>query len=77
MPYALMNFVNSTLFQKTCGPIIENEHLWVSTKFMCLHIPISLLLAYIRAIQSRKSNNIVHLKLGPLSVLLVLNNKAF
>ena len=27
-----------------CGPIIENEHLWVYTKFMCLHIPISLLL---------------------------------
>ena len=20
-----------------CGPIIENEHLWVCTKFMCLH----------------------------------------
>ena len=22
---------------KTCGPIIENEHLWVCTKFICLH----------------------------------------
>ena len=22
-----------------CGPIIENEHLWACTKFMCLHIP--------------------------------------
>ena len=28
---------------KICGPIIRNEHLWVCTKFMCLHIPISLL----------------------------------
>jgi hypothetical protein len=25
-----------------CGPIIENEHLWVCTKFICLHIPITL-----------------------------------
>ena len=25
-------------------PIIENEHLWVCTKFMCLYIPISLFL---------------------------------
>ena len=29
-----------------CGPIIENEHLWVCTKFMRLHIPISLVLCY-------------------------------
>ena len=28
---------------KICGPIIENEYLWVCTKFMCLHIPIFLL----------------------------------
>ena len=21
------------------GPIIENDHLWVCTKFTCLHIP--------------------------------------
>ena len=30
------------LILKMCGPRIENEHLWAYTKFMCLHIPISL-----------------------------------
>ena len=25
---------------KMCGPIIENEYLWVYTKFMCLHISV-------------------------------------
>ena len=29
-------------FRKICGPIIEKEHLWVCSKFMCLHIPLSL-----------------------------------
>ena len=40
MRHGLMNLVNTNLF--VCGPIIENQHLWVCTKFMCLHIPISL-----------------------------------
>ena len=31
-----------TLILKVCGPIIKSEHLWVYTKFMCLHILISL-----------------------------------
>ena len=32
MRHALMNLVNTTLFEK--------KHLWVCTKFMCLHIPV-------------------------------------
>ena len=43
MRHTLMNLVDTTLFKKICGPIIGNERLWVCTKFMCLHIPISLL----------------------------------
>ena len=42
----MVNLLNTILFQKyVFGPIIEIEHLWVCTKFMCLHIPISLVLA--------------------------------
>ena len=43
MQHALMNLVITTLFKKyICGAIIKSEHLWVCTKFMHLHIPMSL-----------------------------------
>ena len=42
MRHELINLADTTLFKKMCGPIIEDDHLWVCTKFMCLHIPISL-----------------------------------
>ena len=32
MRQELMNLINTTLLKKICGPIIENEHLWVCTK---------------------------------------------
>ena len=34
--------VNTTLFEKKYRPMIKNEHLWVSTKLVHLHLPISL-----------------------------------
>ena len=39
----LMNLVNAILFKKICGPMNKNEHLWVCTKFIFLHIPTSLM----------------------------------
>ena len=42
MGHTLTNLVNKTLFEKICEPIIKNEHLWICTKYMCLHIPVSL-----------------------------------
>ena len=34
--------IKSQTMRHDCGPIIENEHLWVCTRFMFLYIPISL-----------------------------------
>ena len=34
--------VNTTLFEKKYRPMIKSEHLWVSTKLVHLHLPISL-----------------------------------
>ena len=42
--------------QKIYEPIIENEHIWVCTKFMFLHIPLSL-----RKLLSRNSKTDSHL----------------
>ena len=33
----LVNLLKHKFISKICGPIIEIEHLWVCTKFMCLH----------------------------------------
>ena len=41
MWHGLMNLINTTFF-KHVWLIITDEHLWVGTTFMCLHIPISL-----------------------------------
>ena len=37
MRHPLVNLLKHNFISKICGPIIEIEHLWVCTKFMCLH----------------------------------------
>ena len=45
LTFLAFGFLDHAAHTDECGPIIKSEHLWVCTKFMHLHIPISLIVA--------------------------------